>query len=421
MKIRILGFVSIILLGLTFSATFAEESSATDGGTLRYPLSVEGPKPRPLENPPSRSDVVKSVGRGVQYLLESQNKDGSWGSPGSTKQLNIYAPVPGALDAYLCGSSALALSSLLEAYEKTQGENPELTFEQLDVNRYMLLEAIERGEDWLMEYLPKLRRSSNDVLYNNWGHAYGIRAFCRMIDRTPDDKERNEKIRGRIRQQIEFLEKFECIDGGWCYYDFDYGTKKTAGSPNSFVTATVLLALRDAKDRGIEVPQRIVDRGMASMLRQRYGNFTYAYGEYLKMRPMMDINTPPGSVGRSQACNLAMQLWGDKDVSPDVHRAWLDRLFARNGWLDVGRKRPIPHESFFQVAGYFFYYGHFYAAFCIEELPEAERNTYRAYLADVMIGLQEKNGSWFDYELYDYHNAYGTGYAVMSMLRAIPD
>ena len=39
---------------------------------------------------------------------------------------------------------------------------------------------------------------------------------------------------------------------------------------------------------------------------------------------------------------------------------------TRNGWLDMGRKAAeIPHESFAQVAGYFFYFGHYYAALCI--------------------------------------------------------
>ncbi len=56
-----------------------------------------------------------------------------------------------------------------------------------------------------------------------------------------------------------------------------------------------------------------------------------------------------------------------------VVETWLDRLFARELWLDLGRKRPIPHESWFQVAGYFFYYGHYYAGRCIEILPPAER------------------------------------------------
>jgi hypothetical protein len=40
-----------------------------------------------------------------------------------------------------------------------------------------------------------------------------------------------------------------------------------------------------------------------------------------------------------------------------VHTEWLDRLITRNGWLDMGRKNPIPHESFAQVAGYLFFFG----------------------------------------------------------------
>ncbi len=87
---------------------------------------------------------------------------------------------------------------------------------------------------------------------------------------------------------------------------------------------------------------------------------------------MREINRPSGSLGRSQACNLAMRLWGDQLVTDEVVKTWLDRLVVRNGWLDMGRKRPIPHESWCQVAGYFFYYGHYYAALCIELLPATE-------------------------------------------------
>ena len=53
---------------------------------------------------------------------------------------------------------------------------------------------------------------------------------------------------------------------------------------------------------------------------------------------------------------------GDEKITDKVLNVWLDRLFARNMWLDIGRKRPIPHETHFQVAGYFYYYGHWYAA-----------------------------------------------------------
>jgi hypothetical protein len=104
-------------------------------------------------------------------------------------------------------------------------------------------------------------------------------------------------------------------------------------------------------------------------------------------------------------------------VTDQVLAVWLDRLFARNGWLSIGRKRPIPHESWFSVAGYFYYYGHYYAALCIEELPEAERGAYWDQLAHVLLALQEKDGCWWDYPFYDYHQQYGTAFALMSLGR----
>ena len=33
------------------------------------------------------------------------------------------------------------------------------------------------------------------------------------------------------------------------------------------------------------------------------------------------------------------------------------------------------------------------------------------------MGLQEKDGSWWDFPLYDYHQQYGTAMAIMSLHR----
>ncbi|HUT01973.1 MAG TPA: hypothetical protein VM031_05935, partial [Phycisphaerae bacterium] len=84
------------------------------------------------------------------------------------------------------------------------------------------------------------------------------------------------------------------------------------------------------------------------------------------------------------------------------------------------RKFPVPHESWFAVAGYFFYYGHFYAGACIEQLPAAERPHFQQHLARILIDLQEKDGSWWDYPMYDYHQGWGTAYAMMALGRCLP-
>jgi hypothetical protein len=364
------------------------------------PLAEIGPKPKPVPAP-TAEQLDQTLRRGVDFLVKRQNPSGSWGSVNITRPREVWAPVPGAHHAFRAATTALCISALSEVGD----QRPEA------------IRALERGEQWLIEELPKVRRSDPETFYNSWAHAYAIQALVRMIRRQPEDAPRGLQLRELIAQQIDMLDRYEVVDGGWAYYDFDAHTRKPSGSTISFVTATVLVALDEARQVGVDTPDRLIDRGKASILRQRKPDFSYYYGEYLKSRPMREINRPSGSLGRSQACNLALRLWGDEAVSDAVVKTWLDRLFARNGWLDMGRKRPIPHESWCQVAGYFFYYGHYYAALCLELLPPAERAPYQDHLAQVLIQLQEQDGSWWDFPLYDYHQQYGTAFALMSLIR----
>ena len=140
----------------------------------------------------------------------------------------------------------------------------------------------------------------------------------------------------------------------------------------------------------------------------------------MKYRPRSGINRPAGSLGRSHACNYALQIWGDASVTDDVHKICLDRLIERNGWLDIARKRPMPHESWFAVAGYFFYYGHLYAAFCVDTLSPSDQAEYQRQLAKIIVPLQEKDGSWWDFPFYDYHQQYGTAMALLTLKRCLP-
>jgi hypothetical protein len=165
------------------------------------------------------------------------------------------------------------------------------------------------------------------------------------------------------------------------------------------------------------VPQKLFDRGLASVRRQMKPDRSYMYGEYLKYVPQHPVNLPGGSLGRSQACNALLRRLGVPDVTDAATVAWLERLFARNGWLDLGRKKPIPHESWFAVAGYFFFYGHFYAAECIESLPAELRPPLQDQLARILLPLQEPDGCWWDYPFYDYHTQYGTAFAIRTLVR----
>lgn len=388
-----------LLFGIALAVILSLDGTASE---LRN-SSERPPKPAPAE-PVSLPEIESSIRRGIDFMLACQNEDGSFGNHFRTKDLNIYAPVPGGLLAFQSATTALGICALIE----------------LGDQRSEVLRSLERAENWLFEKLPKVRRATPDAIYNVWSHAYGIKALVRMYQRRSDDEPRRERIRSLLQQQVEWLKRYELVDGGWGYLDFNLGSQRPAGDSSSFTTGTVLVALWEAKQMGVEVPEPLIRRATASIVRQRKVDFSYLYGEYLKWQPMSGINRAAGSLGRSQVCNLALRLWGDKQVTDEILCDWLNRLIARNLWLDLARKRPIPHESFFQVSGYFFFYGHYYAALCMELLPPEEQCFYQNHLAKILLRLQEKDGSWWDYPLYNYHQPYGTSYALMVLHRCRP-
>src|SRR5262249_43557482 len=170
-------------------------------------LAEIGPKPDPVPAPDPAA-VDQALRKGVDFLVGNQNKNGSWGSPELKGGVAIYAPVPGAHQAFQCAVTALSLSALVE----TGGDREDVC------------KAIERGEAWLTEALPKLRRANADALYNIWSHIYGIQAFVRLHQRHADPGRR--KHPGElIREPIGFLMRYESVDKGWGYYDFRVGAQ----------------------------------------------------------------------------------------------------------------------------------------------------------------------------------------------------
>ncbi len=349
------------------------------------------------------TEITTAIGRGVDFLLKNQNADGSWGSPQRTKDLNIAAGI-GSHHAFRSAVTSLCVSALIEV------SGPRNRLPNRDAVQY----AIERGEEFLFHELPRVRRDEPMLIYNIWAHAYGIQALVRMHRRLPD-KARQARIEELIRGQYDRLIRYESAEGGWGYYDFGAGTQRPNSYSCSFLNATVLVAFHEGSQIKVTPPEKLVKRGVEGIIQQRNPDFSYLYGLYLRYHPMMEINRPGGSLGRSQACNVALRLWGDRKVTDAIIMEWLDRLIVRNGWLDMGRKRPIPHESHFMVAGYFYYYGHYYAALCIDQLPSAGRPFYQDHLAWILLGHQEQDGSWWDYPLYNYHQQYGTAFTLLAL------
>ncbi len=372
----------------------------------KNPYDFSQPPELPSVEAPSSLEIQQSIDRGVDFLLSCQRETGAWGAATNTKDLNIYAPVPGAHDGFRIATTSLCITALLTC--DTSGKEDAVN------------QCIDKAEAWLMEHLPSLKRATSDAIYNCWAHTYSIDALLALRQREGITDEKLAQLDELVRSQLKMLDTYESVDGGWGYYDFRYGGRKPTSDSTSFLNGASLIVMHNAQQAGFEVNQRTVTRAVAATKRQRKPDFTYLYGEYMKNAPMAGINRPGGSLGRSQCCNLALRIWGDQKITDNVVKHWLVKLYQRNGWLDMGRKRPIPHESWMGVAGYFYYFGHYYGALCIEELPPNERAPYQGMIAKIMLDKQEENGSWWDYPLYDYHQQYGTGYGLLTLVQCLP-
>src|SRR5262249_3749140 len=151
-----------VLAGLLTVST-----SRSDDRPAAPPTPNLRPKP-PAPVPPEALDAA--VRRGVAFLLATQNKDGSWGSPALKGGVPIIAGI-GSHHAFGAAVTALRVSALIE----TGGESSDV------------LRAVERGEAYLFAELPKTRRDDPELIYNVWTHAYGIQALARMHRRLPGD------------------------------------------------------------------------------------------------------------------------------------------------------------------------------------------------------------------------------------------
>jgi hypothetical protein len=340
---------------------------------------------------PSEAEVRAGEKRALVYLLAHQEADGSFGSARNGSFNDLWSN-PETHRAWIAGTSGLALMALL-------GEGPEAE------------SALRRGVEALVA-LSDLKRVSEWDMDDVWGYVYGLQALARVLqDPRFAETERRGAIEAAARTYLAKLA--HCRAGGWGYY----ANANAAWLPEwstSFTTAAAVLALLDARSAGLEVSDKLLEPALKTIEQCRLptGAFTYSAEAIPSPGRLEGIDNVKSALGRIQVCNLAL-LRGGRALSVEQRTAGLDSFFEQHRFLEIGRRRPIPHEGYYAVAGYFYYFGHYYAAELIATLPQEQREPYASQILRVVLDTQEADGSLTDYVMHDYPRAYGTAYALL--------
>lgn len=365
------------------------------------PAGDEAPNLARFTPPAGRVTVREAIEAGVGFLVANQNKDGSFGRAASENPYQLWCHVPGGHQAFQAASTALCWMGLSDAPFQT------------DESR----KAQRRCLAWLVGH-ARVKRPFKEQFYNVWSFGYGLRALGQAL-RQEAPGAAPAAIRATMAEIVKALEVYQSPDGGWGYLDFNVPAYKPTWS-TSFTTATVVRGLWEAQQAGVEVPQAMVDKAVRLLWRYRTPDGNYGYSIDWKWRPHGRINRPQGSSLRNQACNLAIHLYDGKMDVPKL-RVGLEQLVENHRFAVAGVHRPVPHESWYAVSGYFYLYGQQYAALVLERMPEADRRRFWPHVVEFVLKTRQPDGSFWDYPTYGYHKFYGTGYALMTLGRCPPD
>jgi hypothetical protein len=265
-----------------------------------------------------------------------------------------------------------------------------------------------RGNDWDVDCV--------------WSGLYGAVA---LVAAAQDERFRqppwSDRLAAGARGYLDLLLANQTPTGGWAYYDDPIYSRRPKWA-TSFCTALVLPALRDALALGWLDDPAVLERAQRYVARCAVpeGAYEYDLNPVPRINGGEHINRLRGSLGRTQVCNWGLREVGERKITDDVLREGLAAFFEHHAYLDVARLRPIPHEAYYYNAGYFYHFGHAYAAYTINLLPADEREAWHARLRPHLVKVQRADGSSTDFLPSATTRTAGTAYLALALALGLP-
>lgn len=365
-------------------------------------LLFQEPKAAPQAPTLGVDDARSSIQKSAGWFAANQNKDGSYGSGViDSVQFTGFA-----VETYYCFH--LAANSLAFCALSSLGATRERDAELEKLLEWLTSTRVpKRGNDWDVDA--------------SWPGVYGLHAMTvAASDPRWSSAAWQERIRTRGMEFYALLEKNQEPLGGWGYYEGPVTSRRPTWS-TSFTTGAGVVALVRARDLGWKIDPAVIARA------QRYmqlcylpsGAYTYDHTPIPRVGGEV-INDIKGSLSRMQVCSVALARSGDPKLTPDRIRAALDAFFDQHRFLDVARMRPIPHEAYYQVAAYFYFFGHAYCGQLINLLPESERETWHQKLRAHVIKAQWDDGSSIDFPNMKSMKVAGTAFSILALQAGVP-
>ena len=272
-----------------------------------------------------------AIERGLQFLLASQNPDGSWS--------NSEGGFP------VAGTSLGLMAFMVKGHFPGFGRHGP---------------ALDRAKEYLLK-----RAEESSTGYMNGMYEHGLFTLCmsELWGMTANNED-NKRIQVALERAVQVILRAQSPLGGWRYH-----ARPDAGQDTS-VTAMVFVSLASARQAGVLVPTETIDRVVGYLRDQVWNEKTGGFGYQ-------------GNGGSTLACTgggaYAAQLCGMRDAE------WVKAAIT---YLENSPKIFNRKEL-----GYY-YYTHYYALQAMVQAGDEHYAKWYPKIRDALISLQKPDGSW---------------------------
>lgn len=303
----------------------------------------EIPERRTAENAPQDGEITaemdSAIARGLAYLASTQNPDGSFGGGRYGRHVGI---------------TALACLAFL-----SDGHMP---------GRGGYGAVVERGLDFILANVAETGLIAADTSHGPmYGHGFATLFLGEVYGMTMGgpDTAQSARVHDALLKAVRLIVQTQNPDGGWRYNPVPYDADIS-------VTICEIMALRSARNAGIDAPKDTIDQAVEYVRRCQNpdGGFKYQL-------------TSGGSAWPRSAAGVA-----------SLYYAGIYEDDAIDAGLEYIERTAFPGRRRAQGAHYF--YGHYYA---VQTMYLAGGDHWGAWwpaVRDELLEMQNPDGSWSD-------------------------
>jgi hypothetical protein len=276
-----------------------------------------------------------AVEKGLDYLTKRQNEDGSFGAGGYAKNVGVVG--------------LIATAFLSHGDMPDRGKRGRVVANAL---RYVLAHAKESG------FINAADFAGYGPMY---GHGFAALFLAEAYGMT-DEK----LIRSALARAIKLTVECQNREGGWRY-------QAERKESDLSVTICQMMALRAARNAGFLVPTKTIDRALDYLKKCQNAD-----GGFVYQLALGGESEFPRSAGAAAA------LYGaGLNEGPEIDAAL---AYLRKSLEGPAKDPKTGH----------FWYGHYYASQAWRRAGGSDWAKWYSTIRDVILPLQQSDGSWSD-------------------------